>query len=161
VYKKGCFSLKNVVINKLTRYVFTEKQLRAYWKRLGEEYPFDSIKEAHLMKLAEQLYSNSSLSELKQHIVGQGWRSEDEVAGKLLANNQEQADLHVQVIDTDQAGGSHVSFLDQDACLTCTNCNFSFYIEPGNNSAADMHCPVCAGSVVSREGSRSYGVSRI
>ena len=56
------------------------------------------------MKHAQQMYSHSSLSELKQHAIGQGWREEDEAVGKLLANNQEQADLHVQVIDTDKAG---------------------------------------------------------
>ena len=140
--------MKNVVIHKIVKYIFTEDQLKGYWKRLGEDLSFSSLSNEQLIALAKKLLEETSHSQLEQHIAGGNWRSEDEAAGKLLAEDDSEKDVHIELIDTSQSGvSSEKVLIDRFLKLQCSPCAFTFYVEDVTTDPNGLQCPKCQGKV--------------
>lgn len=139
--------MRNVVINRIARYVFTESQLRSYWQRLGNDLDFYSLTNEQLMKLANSMYHDSSPSELEQHVLGKGWRSPDEVEGKMVAEDDSQNDVHIEIIDTSQDGSITQILIDRVLQLACKSCSFKFYVDNIDLDLKNVNCPTCFGDV--------------
>ncbi|MBA2875603.1 hypothetical protein [Thermaerobacillus caldiproteolyticus] len=55
--------MRNVVIHKIVTFIFTEEQLKAYWKNKKTDLPFTSLTNEQYMKLAEEILHHSSHSQ--------------------------------------------------------------------------------------------------
>lgn len=139
--------MRNVVINKIARYVFTESQLKAYWTKLGNDLDFDSLTNDQLMKVAGKMFEDSSHSELEQNIIGRGWRTEDEIEGKMVGEDDTQEGIHIEVIDTAQDGPVSKILVDRVLQLQCKSCSFVFYADDIDVNVDQIKCPSCSGEV--------------
>lgn len=139
--------MKNVVINKIARFVFTESQLRAYWNNLGGDLEFDSLTNDQLMKLADKMFAESSHSQLEQNIIGRGWRTKDDIEGKMVAEDDSESDRHIEVIDTKQAGPVSQVLIDRVLLVQCKACQFGFYVDEIDMDVSKVKCPTCQGEV--------------
>lgn len=140
--------MKNVVIHKIVKYIFTENQLKGYWKRLGEDLDFASLSNEQLILLAKKLLEETSHSQLEQHLSGGTWRSEDEALGKLLAEDDSENDVHIELIDTALSGVSSEKILiDRFLKLQCSSCSFTFYVEDLEAVPDALRCPKCQSKV--------------
>ncbi|MDQ0247238.1 putative Zn-ribbon and HTH transcriptional regulator [Bacillus fengqiuensis] len=140
--------MKNVVIHKIVKYIFTEDQLIGYWKRLGEDLDFSSLSNEQLISLAKKLLNETSHSQLEQHIAGGIWRSEEEASGKLLAEDDSEKDVHIELIDTSLSGvSSEKVLIDRFLTLQCSSCSFTFYVEDLKTDTDGLHCPKCQSKV--------------
>ncbi|MBP1930037.1 hypothetical protein [Ammoniphilus resinae] len=140
--------MRNVVINKLARLVFTEQQLMGYWKRHGQELEFKSLTNEQLMALAKKMYEESSHTALEQHVLGRGWRTDADIEGKMLADDDSDPSIHIEVIDTSQDGSATKILVDRVMQVRCKSCQFEFYIEDHvNTDEQKIQCPSCGGEV--------------
>lgn len=139
--------MKNVVINKIARFVFTEAQLRGYWKSLGGDLDFDSLTNDQLMKLADKMFSESSHSQLEQHILGRGWRTQEDIEGKMVAEDDSETDRHIEVIDTSVDGSATQILIDRVLLVQCKACQFDFYLDEIDMDVSKVKCPSCQGEV--------------
>lgn len=139
--------MKNVVINKIARFVFTEGQLRAYWKSLGGDLEFDSLTYEQLMKLADKMLAESSHSQLEQHIIGRGWRTKEDIEGKMVAEDDSEIDRHIEVIDTNEDGPVSQILIDRVLLVQCKACQFDFYVDDIDIDVSKVKCPTCQGEV--------------
>ncbi|MCF6093749.1 hypothetical protein L1765_07110 [Microaerobacter geothermalis] len=139
--------MRNVAINKMVQYIFTENQLRSHWEEENKEIDFDSLTPDQLMKIAVSMLSNASLSELEHHILGHGWRTEDEIEGKMISEDDSYHNMHVEVIDTEQEGPAATIVIDRILRLNCVGCDFYFYIDDLDYDVTKLKCPHCGGSV--------------
>ncbi len=139
--------MKNVVINKIARFVFTEAQLKAYWKSLGEDFEFESLTHDQLMKLASKMFGESSHSQLEQNVIGRGWRTPDDIEGKMVAEDDSESDRHIEVIDTNEEGPASQILIDRVLRVQCKACQFGFYVDEINMDLGKIKCPVCQGEV--------------
>ncbi|HWO98399.1 MAG TPA: hypothetical protein VNM45_19120 [Bacillus sp. (in: firmicutes)] len=140
--------MRNVVIHKIVKYIFTENQLRGYWKKLGEDLDFSSLSNEQLIALAKKLLDETSHSQLEQHIAGGNWRSEDEALGKLLVEDDSEIDVHIELIDTSLSGvASEKVLIDRFLKLQCPSCSFTFYVEDLEMDPDGLQCPKCQGKV--------------
>lgn len=141
--------MKNVVIHKIVKYIFTEDQLRGFWKRLGEDLDFSSLSNEQLISLAKKLLEEASHSQLEQHIAGGNWRTEEDETGKLLAEDDSEKDVHVELIDTSKPGVlSEKVLIDRFLKLQCTSCSFAFYVQDLETDPAALSCAKCGSKVV-------------
>lgn len=141
--------MKNVVIHKMVKYVFTEGQLKSYWVKHDNDIEFSSLTDEQLIKLAKKMFENTSHSQLEQHIVGHDWRTEDETEGQLLAEDDSEKDVHIEVIDTSVPGAKSKKLLiDRLLKVDCKDCSFSFYVRDLDVDASTLKCPKCNGTVV-------------
>lgn len=139
--------MKNVVVNKMVRYVFTEQQLRGAWKQAGEDLTYESLTPQQLMEFAIRVMENTSHSGMEQHILGRGWRTEDDVDGKMIAEDDTRPDVHIELIDTDQQGEGARILLDRVLKVACLPCDFSFYVDNVDQDVSQLKCPQCQGTV--------------
>lgn len=140
--------MKNVIIHKIVKFIFTEDQLRAYWDRQQSAVDFNSLTHEQLMKVAEDLLNHSSHSQLEQHILDHGWRTKDETEGFVLAEDDSREDIHVEVVDTSvPKRASSKLFIDRLTEFTCTKCQFKFYLRQLNRENEKLNCPSCGSQV--------------
>ncbi|EZP75451.1 hypothetical protein H839_15162 [Parageobacillus genomosp. 1] len=136
--------MKNVVIHKIVTFIFTEEQLKAYWDRQNPHIPFASLTNEQYMKLAEDMLHHSSHSQLKQHLIGAGWCTEDEANGLVLAEDESRYDIHVEIVDTSvPAEPTKKLFIDHVTEIQCPHCSFSFYLRDTHPTRSDWTCPAC------------------
>jgi predicted Zn-ribbon and HTH transcriptional regulator len=141
--------MKNVVIHKVVKYIFTEDQLRGFWKRLGEDLAFSSLSNEQLISLAKKMLEEATHSQLEQHIAGGIWRPEEDETGKLLAEDDSEKDAHVELIDTSKSGVlSEKVIIDRFLKLQCTSCSFAFYVQDLKTDPATLRCPKCESKAV-------------
>ncbi|MFC3886717.1 hypothetical protein ACFOU2_25735 [Bacillus songklensis] len=141
--------MKNVVIHKIAKYVFTEDQLKGYWKRLGEDLSFSSLSNEQLISLAKKMLDQASHSQLEQHIAGGQWRTVEEEKGQLIAEDDSEKDVHAELIDTSKSGiSSEKVLIDRFLKLQCTSCSFAFYVQDLETDSAALSCPKCESEVV-------------
>lgn len=144
--------MKNVVIHKVVKLIFTEGQLRGYWDKLGHDLTFESLSEQQLMDLAQKLMNNSSHSQLEEHLLSGQWRTEDEAKGKLLAEDDSKENVHIELIDTDQAGvASEILLMDRLIKLDCAHCHFTYYVQDLNTKIDALKCPSCGSNVTDEQ----------
>jgi hypothetical protein len=137
-------ALKNVVIHKIVTFIFTEEQLKAYWDRQNLHIPFTSLTNEQYMKLAEDMLHHSSHSQLKQHLIGEGWRTEDEANGLVLAEDESRDNIHVEIVDTSvPAEPTKKLFIDRVTEIQCPHCLFSFYLRDAHPPRSGWTCPAC------------------
>ncbi len=135
--------MKNVVINKLGRFIFTEEHLKAFWIRKNVELAFKELTNDQLMNLAIVMMNKSSHSELEQHTLEEGWRNLSEINGKMIADDDTHPEMHVELIDTDLEGQPSHVIIDRLLKMSCEPCNFSFYVEEGKTDITGLKCPTC------------------
>lgn len=139
--------MKNVVVHKIVTFIFTEEQLKAYWNKQNPHIPFASLTNEQYMKLAEDMLNHSSHSQLRQHLIGEGWRTEEETHGLVLAEDESRADIHVEIIDTSvPAEPSQKLFIDRVTEINCPYCSFSFYLR-NHQERPSWTCPSCGNTI--------------
>lgn len=140
--------MKNVIINKLVKYVFTEGQLRARWNKLGDDLPFDSLTPSQLMALAKRMLNEASHHELEQNLIGYGWRTENDITGKMVDDDDSTPGMHIELIDTDlNEPHPNQVIIDRMVKLSCETCHFEFYVEELEGHLNELNCPKDGGPV--------------
>lgn len=143
--------MKNVVIHKIVRFIFTEQQLKSYWESLGDDLDFDSLTSKQLMDLAQKMLENASHTQLEQHTLGGVWRTEDEASGRLIAEDDSQKDVHIEVIESAEEGKkSETLLVDRLMRLYCKDCNFKFFLRDLDTDISTLKCPKCGGNVTDK-----------
>lgn len=143
--------MKNVVIHKIVKFIFTEQQLKSYWESLGDDLAFDSLTPEQLMNLAQKMLKNASHSQLEQHTLDGVWRTEDEATGRLIAEDDSQKDVHIELIEASEEGKkSETLLIDRLMRLYCTNCNFRFFLRDLDTDISSLKCPKCGGDVTDK-----------
>ncbi|MDX8360895.1 MULTISPECIES: hypothetical protein [Bacillaceae] len=141
--------MKNVVIHKMVKFILTEGHLKGYWDKHGHDLDFGSLTNEQLVSLAKKVLNNASHSQLEQHVVGRGWRTEDETVGKLLLEDNSEKDEHIEVIDTSVSGSKSKKLLiDRLLKVDCEKGDFSFFVEDLNIDVTALVCPKCGGKVI-------------
>ncbi|MBE3554110.1 MAG: hypothetical protein IMW85_03765 [Thermicanus sp.] len=139
--------MKNVIISRISRFIFTENQLKAVWERLNKGGSFQGATPEQLMELAKKELENSSLQDLAHHIPGMGYRDAGEMVGKTIAEKSVGLTLHLEVIDTDLEGDGTTLVLDRVLKVECEECGFIFYVDDINEELSHLKCPHCQGRV--------------
>ncbi|EKN64204.1 hypothetical protein P9E76_05150 [Schinkia azotoformans] len=139
--------MKNVLINKIVEIVVTENQLRSFWKKLGNDLEFETLSNEQLMKLAMREIQEASLTELDSHLIDRGWRTRDEIEGKMIAEDNSNPRFHVELIDTDQEGTPSKILIDRMLELQCNECGFNFFIQDTDMDANTLNCPKDGGKL--------------
>lgn len=139
--------MKNVLINKIVEIVVTEKQLRSFWKKLGEDLEFETLSNEQLMKLAKREIDEASLTELESHLIDHGWRTRDEIDGKMIAEDNSDPRYHVELIDTAKEGPPSKILIDRMMQLQCKDCGFNMYIQDIDLDPSTLKCPKDGGEV--------------
>lgn len=139
--------MKNVLINKIVQLVATENQLRSFWKRLGEDVSFESLTHNQLMELGKRLIAEASHHELESHLINHGFRTEDEIDGKMVAEDNIDPRVHVELIDTDQPGSPSKIIIDRLLEYKCKNCNFEFFVQDLEVNSDVLKCPQDGGEL--------------
>jgi hypothetical protein len=136
--------MKNVVIHKIVTFIFTEEQLKAYWDKQKSHIPFASLTNEQYMELAEDMLNHSSHSQLEQHLIDKGWRTEEEANGLVLAEDESREDIHIEIVDTSVPAESLRNlFIDRGTEIQCPHCSFSFYLRNAHPPRSDWTCPAC------------------
>jgi hypothetical protein len=90
------------------------------------------------MELAEDMLNHSSHSQLEQHLIGKGWRTEEEATGLVLAEDESREDIHIEIVDTSMPAESlRKLFIDRDTEIQCPHCSFSFYLRNAHPTPSD------------------------
>lgn len=139
--------MKNVLINKIVEIVVTENQLRSFWKKLGEDLEFETLSNEQLMKLAMREIQEASLSELDSHLIDRGYRTRDEIEGKMIAEDNSNPRYHVELIDTAQEGTPSKILIDRMLELQCKDCGFDFFIQDADIDLSALKCPKDGGKL--------------
>ncbi|HEU5139044.1 MAG TPA: hypothetical protein VFT51_03660 [Bacillales bacterium] len=139
--------MKNVVIHKITKYVFTEGQMKSAWKHSEENLDFASLSENQLMALASNILEQASHSDLEHHTLDSAWRTKRDFEGKMIAENDSDPGQHVELIDTEQEGTSADVFIDRMLRVKCSECDFEFFIEDLDYDLSTLKCPKDGGAV--------------
>ncbi|HHW36855.1 MAG TPA: hypothetical protein GXX18_06385 [Bacillales bacterium] len=139
--------MKNVLINKIVEIVVTENQLRSFWKKHGEDLEFETLSNEQLMKLAMREIQEASLTELDSHLIDRGWRTRDEIEGKMIAEDNSNPRYHVELIDTDQKGNPSKILIDRMLELHCEDCGFELYIQDSDIDPSSLKCPKDGGKL--------------
>ncbi|HHY72932.1 MAG TPA: hypothetical protein GX497_06850 [Bacillus bacterium] len=139
--------MKNVLINKIVEFVVTENQLRSFWKRLGEDFEFETLSPEQLMKLAKREIDEASLSELDSHLIDRGWRTRDEIEGKMIAEDNSDPRYHIEVIDTTKVGTPSKILIDRMMQLKCKDCHFDVFIQDLDIDPSTLKCPKDGGKL--------------
>ncbi|HEX6922427.1 MAG TPA: hypothetical protein VF149_01280 [Bacillales bacterium] len=140
--------MKNVVIHTITKFVFTEGQMKSAWKDSEERLDFASLSEKQRMELAKNILENASHNDLEHHTLDSAWRTKRDFEGKMIAEDDSDPGMHVELIDTEQKGGSADVFIDRMLRVKCTDCNFEFFIEDLDYDLSTLKCPKDGGVVV-------------
>lgn len=140
--------MKNVIINKLVKYVFTEGQLKAKWERLGETLDYETLTSTQQMILAKKMLDEASHHELEQNMIGYGWRTEYDITGKMIDDDDTHPSMHIELIDTSKTPEhpNHV-IIDRLVTFKCEQCDFQFYIEESIDDPGQLKCPKDGGAV--------------
>jgi hypothetical protein len=145
--------MKNVVINKLEKYIFTEDQLKGHLKKHDKDITFDSLTTQQIMSLAKKLLNEASHSELEQHLMSSPWRSSADWTGKMIDDDDSDSSMHIELIDTDLKSNSRAeTIIDRLISFTCNSCCFHFYVELGSNELSHLKCPICSKAVEGDKG---------
>jgi len=139
--------MRNVLINKIVEIVVTENQLRGFWKKLGEDLEFETLSNEQLMKLAKREIEEASLLELESHLIDHGWRTKDEIEGKMIAEDNSDPRYHIELIDTAKEGTPSKILIDRMLQLQCKECGFEMFIQDQDVDAATLTCPKDGGKV--------------
>lgn len=140
--------MKNVIIHKLEKYIFTEDQLKGAWKRLNKGKFFQELTNEQLMSLAKKILNDASQSELEEFTLGSGWRTKSDMTGKMIADDATDPTLHTEVIDTEQTHNQpNEIFIDRMLQLRCEDCHFVFYIDDLSKDSSKLSCPIDGGTV--------------
>ncbi|MGV3487405.1 MAG: hypothetical protein ACO1OC_02325 [Tuberibacillus sp.] len=145
--------MKNVIINKIVQYVFTEDQLRGKWLRAKKERPFEDLTSQELMELAKKILAASSHSDLEEYAVGSAWRTKSDVKGKMVGEDDSDPTMHIEIIDTDLKSTQPKDVvIDRLHRLVCLDCGFLFSIEDLDYDITQLKCPCCGGNIASKRG---------
>ncbi|GGE43317.1 hypothetical protein GCM10011391_22660 [Pullulanibacillus camelliae] len=149
--------MKNVVINKIVKYVFTEDQMKGLWQRLKKEPAYDKLTNEQVIQLAKRIMEKASHSELEEYTVDSAWRLPTDSKGEIIAQDDSNPTEHVELIDTDLPDNSiNDMVIDRMMKLYCQTCAFEFYIEDLEAEPKTLHCPKCSGAVsISQRGVRT------
>ena len=142
--------MKNVVINKMEKYIFTEDQLKGHLKKHDKDISYVSLTNLQIMSLAKKLLDEASHSELEQHLMSSPWRTPVDWTGKMLDDDDSDPSVHIELIDTDLKGDNRAkTVIDRLIGYTCDTCGFHFYIEAGEEKTLDLTCPNCKNTLKS------------
>ncbi|WP_017755866.1 hypothetical protein [Calidifontibacillus oryziterrae] len=139
--------MKNVLVNKIAQLVATENQLRSYWKKLGEDVSFESLTNEQLMELGKKLIAEASHHELESHLIDRGWRTKDEIDGKMIAEDNSDPSVHIELIDTNQQGIPSKIIIDRLLEFKCKSCQFEFLVQDLDVKQQALKCPLDGGEV--------------
>ncbi|MFC7393273.1 hypothetical protein [Scopulibacillus cellulosilyticus] len=134
--------MKNVIIHKIQKYVFTEDQLRGVWKKSKNQSEFDDLSDEQIMLLAKKVLLDASLSELDEFSLDSAWRTKFDITGKLIADDDSDPAMHIELIDTSEKNSPpNEVFIDRMLPVRCKKCGFTFYIEDLNADLDKLSCP--------------------
>lgn len=139
--------MRNVIISKVSRYIFTEGQLKARWEEMRRGKPFAEAADKDLVGIALDIFRNTSFHDLIHHLPGGGYRMKEEMTGRTLLEDSVHPGLHIEVIDTDEKGDETLLVLDRVLKMECQECGFLFYVDDVRVSPAQLKCPRCQGEV--------------
>jgi predicted Zn-ribbon and HTH transcriptional regulator len=139
--------MKNVVIHKIVKFVFTEEQMRSAWKHLKKNRDYDSLSDQETMKLAKKMLETESHSDLEHHTLGSPWRTKEDFEGRMLNEDDSDPDMHVELIDTSEKGRQASVFIDRMLRIKCKECGFDFFIEDLDYDLTGLKCPKDGGAV--------------
>jgi hypothetical protein len=140
--------MKNVIINTIVQYVFTEDQLRGKWRHTKKERPFEELTDQELMGMAKKILEASSHSELEEYTLGSAWRTPADAAGKMISEDDSDSSMHIELIDTDVKSNQPKEIvIDRLRRLACVDCDFHFSIEDLDFDVSSLNCPSCGGKV--------------
>ena len=146
--KEGDY-LKNVIINKIVQYVFTEDQLRGKWLEKKKEPPFEKLNAQHLTDLAKEILAASSPSELEEYSLNSAWRTPADAKGKVICEDDTDSKMHIELIDTDGKNSNPRNVvIDRLHQLACLDCHFRFSIENFDYDLTNLKCPVCGSNTI-------------
>lgn len=135
--------MKNVIINKLEKYVFTEAQLKGAWKRLNKSDGDQEPSNDQLMVIAKQLLNDASHSELAEYAATSPWHNKGDITGGFIADDDSDPSMHIELIDTDQKDTQPSGiFVDRMLQLSCDACHLDFYIEDFSMDLSKLTCPI-------------------
>lgn len=143
--------MKNVVVNKIAKYIFTEDMLEGHWKQdhKGEE---KDLSPKELMELSKEMLTKLSHSELEEYMLESPWRTDSDITGKMIADDDSDPIMHLEVIDTSEKGDpSSTMVIDRMHMYECESCGFQFYVEELKESDSDLNCPVDGGNIKSTQ----------
>jgi len=140
--------VKNVLINKICQFVVTENQLRSFWEKSGGELEFESLTNEQLMRLAKKEIDQASLRELEAHILDHGYRTRDEIEGKMIADDDSDPYYHIEVIDTSLPPGTPSTIrIDRMVRLECKDCGFEMFVQDIDIDPSPLKCPKDGGQL--------------
>ncbi|HET7580893.1 MAG TPA: hypothetical protein VFK33_16560 [Bacillales bacterium] len=145
--REGKAAMKNVVINTIVKYVFTEGQMRSAWKQHKQDLDYDSLTDKQLMELAKGMLAHTSHRDLEHHTLGSVWRTKQDFEGRMMEEDDSDPSMHVELIDTSQQGRSSGLFIDRMLRLCCKDCGFEFFIEDLDRDVSSLNCPVDGGTI--------------
>lgn len=99
------------------------------------------------MKLAKREIEEASLLELESHLIDHGWRTRDEIEGKMIAEDNSDPRYHIELIDTTKEGTPSKILIDRMMQLRCQDCGFEMYIQDQDIDASTLSCPKDGGKV--------------
>ncbi|GGH84862.1 DNA-directed RNA polymerase subunit RPC12/RpoP [Pullulanibacillus pueri] len=141
--------MKNVVINKVVKYIFTEDQLRGLWRRSEHEITYDDLTNEQVIKLAKGIMKKASHSELEEFTIDSQWRLPSDMTGKIIAQDDSDPTEHIEIIDTDLSDMAlNDMVIDRLMKVKCSTCDFQFYIDNLEEDVTKLHCPQCEGKVI-------------
>ncbi|MBM7645833.1 putative Zn-ribbon and HTH transcriptional regulator [Scopulibacillus daqui] len=145
--------MKNVIIHKIQKYVITEDQLRGEWKKSTKRSDIDDLEDEQLMLLAKKIFLSASHSELEELSIDSTWRTALDASGELIAEDDSDPVMHIELIDTSKNDSSSLSevFIDRMQRVHCKKCGFSFYIDDLKADLDKLSCPNDGGPVESGE----------
>ncbi|WP_085523295.1 hypothetical protein [Tuberibacillus sp. Marseille-P3662] len=140
--------MKNVIINKIVKYVLTEDQLKGRWSKTKNDKPFSELSSQEIMNFAKEVLHQLSPSELKEYTLDSPWRTISDVTGEMIADDDTEPTMHVELLDTSMSDNPTSSMvIDRMLKLQCSDCGFEFYIEDLHHDLNDLSCPVDGGDV--------------
>nr|WP_243646906.1 hypothetical protein [Scopulibacillus darangshiensis] len=132
-----------MIIHKLEKYVFTEAQLKGAWARHNKGKSYRELTNEQLMALAKKIFKNASHSELEEFSLDSSWRTKHDITGKMIADDDSEADMHTELIDTEEPKvQANDIFIDRMLQLECDTCGFQFYIGDLSADITKLTCPV-------------------
>lgn len=139
--------MKNVVINKIVKFVFTEAQMKSAWKHFKKNRDYNSLSDQEIMDFAKKILETESHSDLEHHTLGSPWRTKEDFEGRMIDEDDSDPNMHVELIETSEEGRPASVFIDRMLRIKCKSCGFEFFIEDLDYDVSGLKCPKDGGTV--------------
>ena len=140
--------MKNVIVNKIMKYVLLEDQLRSHLKKSQKNTSFEELSQHDMIKIAKEIIADASPSDLDEYSLQSAWRTLSDVSGKKLADDDTDPAMHIELIDTEQQNKKpNEVVINEMMRLQCKSCQFKFYVNDLSADVSNLVCPVDKGEL--------------